>query len=451
VSSIAILFVLMLFVYVLTFIVPGGEYGRIVDSNGDTIIDTQGGFKYVDGGISFIKWVLSPILVLTVDGSSTIMAVIGFLLVAGGIFNTLEKSGLMKYILERIAHKMSKNKYTLMGFIIFFFMLLGAMIGSFEECVPLVPIVVALAISLGWDDLTGLGMSLLAVGCGFASGVCNPFTVGIAQEIAGITMFSGIWFRILCFVIIYIILTFFVYCHAKSVEKPVNDEALYNDFKKNKKFDLSSLLFVIIFGIGIVIVLCSVFITFLQDLTMVIIAIMFLIAGLVSVLVLGMKPTEFVKWFGYGVVSVLPAVLLILMASSVKYTLIESNMLDTLLFYGVKIAEKLPGEAVVIFIYLIVLVMNFFVSSGSAKAFLMIPLIVPIGQIFDISSQICITAFAFGDGFTNVLYPTNPVLLISLGLVNVSYTKWLKWTWRFQLVNFIITGAMLLYGLMIGY
>jgi len=204
VSSIAILFVLMLFVYVLTFIVPGGEYGRIVDSNGDTIIDTQGGFKYVDGGISFIKWVLSPILVLTVDGSSTIMAVIGFLLVAGGIFNTLEKSGLMKYILERIAHKMSKNKYTLMGFIIFFFMLLGAMIGSFEECVPLVPIVVALAISLGWDDLTGLGMSLLAVGCGFASGVCNPFTVGIAQEIAGITMFSGIWFRILCFVIIYL-------------------------------------------------------------------------------------------------------------------------------------------------------------------------------------------------------------------------------------------------------
>ena len=95
--------------------------------------------------------------------------------------------------------------------------------------------------------------------------------------------------------------------------------------------------------------------------------------------------------------------------------------------------------------------MNFFISSGSAKAFLLMPLIVPLAQIFDISSQLCVMAFAYGDGFSNVFYPTNPVLLISVGLANVSYVRWFKWTWKFQLINVFVTSLLLLGGLAIGY
>ena len=103
------------------------------------------------------------------------------------------------------------------------------------------------------------------------------------------------------------------------------------------------------------------------------------------------------------------------------------------------------------FIYAIVLGMNFFIGSGSAKAFLLIPLIVPIAQIFGISSQLCILAFAFGDGFSNVFYPTNPVLLISLGLAGVSYGEWFKWSWKFQALNLMLTSGILLMGLAVGY
>ena len=95
--------------------------------------------------------------------------------------------------------------------------------------------------------------------------------------------------------------------------------------------------------------------------------------------------------------------------------------------------------------------MNFFIPSGSAKAFLLMPLIVPAAQAFDISAQLCIVAFAFGDGFSNVFYPTNPVLLISLGLANVSYGDWVKWSGKFQIVNLILTGLLLLGGLLVGY
>ena len=184
---------------------------------------------------------------------------------------------------------------------------------------------------------------------------------------------------------------------------------------------------------------------------MIIVALMFLIAGVASVIISGMKGKEIFKNFGYGITTVLPAVFMILMASSIKYTLVEGKILDSLLHAAVGIAQTLPKEAVILFIYLIVLCLNFFISSGSAKAFLLMPLIVPLAQIFDISSQLSVMAFAFGDGFSNVLYPTNPVLLISLGMVGVSYVKWLKWSLKIQIAILVVTSLLLLVGLGIGY
>ena len=104
-----------------------------------------------------------------------------------------------------------------------------------------------------------------------------------------------------------------------------------------------------------------------------------------------------------------------------------------------------------ILIYLLVLGMNFFIPSGSAKAFMLIPLIVPLAQMFGISAQLCVLAFAFGDGFSNVFYPTNPALLIGLGLADVSYGDWFKWSGKFQFLNLLLTALLLLAGLWIGY
>ena len=450
-TAIVVIFALMVLTYVLTFIIPGGEYARTEDEFGNTVIDVAGGFQNVEGGISFGKWLLSPILVLTADGSAAVIAVLIFLLVIGGVFNSLDKCGLMKYMLDRITFRFARNRHTLLAVVTLFFMALGAFIGSFEECVPMVPIVVALAIRLGWDALTGLGMSLLAAGCGFASGVCNPFTVGVAQELAGIPMFSGAWFRMISFVVIYAALLGFLFLHIKKVEKPLHAEITHPTFIKIRKMDRALVWFVSIVAVGIVVVLSSVFVTVLQDYTMIIVAVMFLVAGILATLLSGVRARVLGLTFASGVVSMLPAVLMILMANSIKYTLMEANILDSLLHVAVLTAQELPRWVVILFIYFIVLVMNFFIPSGSAKAFLLIPLIVPVAQIFGISTQLCIMAFAFGDGFSNVFYPTNPVLLISLGLADVNYATWVKWSGKFQLANLILTGGLLLLGLVIGY
>jgi len=451
ITAIAVIFALMVLTYVLTFVVPGGEFARVDDGNGNMVIDTDGGFTYVEGGISFGKWIASPILVLTADGSATLIAVIVFLLVIGGVFNSLEKCGLMKYMLDRITAKYGAARYKLMAVVIFFFMAMGSFIGSFEECVPLVPIVVALSVGLGWDVATGVAMSLLATGSGFAAGVCNPFTVGVAQSLAGLPMFSGIWLRAVSFVFIYVLLLWFVRRHAKKIEKPVSSTSAADGCVKDEKKSRGLMCFAIIIGVGLVTVVSSSFITVLQDYTMIIVALMFLVAGITAPIVSGMSLKNWLTSFGNGVVSILPAVIMILMAASIKYTLDEANVLDTMLERAVTAAGTMPKWLVVLFIYLIVLVMNFFIGSGSAKAFMLIPLIVPLAQVVGISPQLCIVAFAFGDGFSNVFYPTNAALLISLGLANLSYGDWAKWSWKFQGLNLILTSALLLLGFAVGY
>lgn len=445
ITAIAVIFALMVVTYALTLFVPGGAFERTAE--GELI---EGSFRSVEGGIPLWKWLLSPFLVLGASGSGTLIAVIVFLLVIGGVFNALGEHGLMQYMLGKITNRYAASKYRLMAVMMFFFMAMGALIGSFEECVPLVPIVVALSLSLGWDRVTGMGMSLLAVGCGFASGVCNPFTVGVAQELAGLPMFSGAGLRFVGFVLIYALLLLFVRGHAKKVERPIPSDVV-TGFVRDEKMDKGLAWFAGIVGFGIALVLSSAFLTFLQDYTMIIVAVMFLVAGIVAPLISGMQGKALLKSFLGGVAGILPAVIMILMASSIKYTLETANILDTILNGAVGLAETMPRWAVILFIYLIVLVMNFFIGSGSAKAFMLIPLIVPLAQQFGIPAQLCIMAFAFGDGFSNVLYPTNAALLIALGLADVSYGKWFRWSVKFQLCNLVLTSALLLLGLAVGY
>ncbi|MBR4027372.1 MAG: YfcC family protein [Lachnospiraceae bacterium] len=425
ITAIIVIFVLMILTYGLTFLIPGG-------------------------GIPFWKWALSPILVLGAEGNGSLIGVIVFLLVIGGVFNCLDKCGLMKYMLDMITNRFGKERYKLLAIVTLFFMGMGSFIGSFEEAVPLVPIVVALAIRLGWDALVGLGMSLLAIGCGFAAGVCNPFTVGVAQELAGLPMFSGMWFRAIGFVVVYAWLFLFLFLYAKKIEQPLSDELVNQTFTKDKQMSCALKYFLGFMGIGIFVVLSSVVLTFLQDYTMIIVALTFLVAGIIATKSSG-RGGNIWKTFLNGVMSVLPGVIMILMANSIKYTLEEGNILNTILQGMLEIAKTLPGWSIILFIYLIVLVMNFFISSGSAKAFLLMPLIVPLAEPFGISAQLCVMAFAFGDGFSNVFYPTNPVLLIGIGLAGVDYGKWAKWSWKFQIVNIVLSSALLLVGMAIGY
>ncbi len=461
IAALIILFLLMVLTYALTLILPAGEYQRVITDGKESIVaDT---YQSVAGGIPFWKWLLSPFLALGSTGSGTVIAIIAFLLVIGGAFNAMDECGVLSYMFNRVYRMFETQKYRLLLLVSLFFMSLGAFVGSFEECVPLVPIAVALAYSLGWDALVGLGMSLLAVGFGFSTGVLNPFTVGVAQELVGLPMFSGIWMRLVTFVLIYGLLIAFLIPYAKRIERDPKRSMIYDpaktecwvslrtDYVQEKRKDRALIWFAVILTAGIVLILCSSFVPFLQDIIMPLIALIFLVAGTISSLSSGMKIGTYFRSFGKGMANILPAVLLILMANSIRYTMVESRILDTILFQTVQLTQRASSGVVVLMIYALALVLELFISSGSAKAFLLMPLIAPIADLSGISRQIAVLAYAFGDGFSNVFYPTNPVLLISLGIVGIGYGKWFKWSAKIQLAVLALTCGLLLFANAVGY
>lgn len=450
--SVFFMFLIMVIAYVLTLVIPGGEFARTTDAEGHRIVDVSAGYTEVPGGIPFWKWLLSPVLILGAEGSGTLIAILLFLLLIGGLFNALTEQGIMKHMLSRLVCRYGHVRYRLMIAVTFFFMAMGAFVGSFEEVIPLVPIVVALAVGLGWDIQTGIAMSLLAVGCGFASGVANPFTVGIAQTLAGLPVFSGMWYRVINFVLIYLLLFAFIFLHARKIAKP-GDSVSAQGVKAgaDPKKDLGVRCFTIIMGVGIGIILLSGFLPAIADYSIIILSLTFIGAGVSSVLSSGMGVKRFGKSFVSGVAAIAPSIVLILMAGSIRYIMEEGHILDSILHFAMETGSGMSRSGLILFIYLICIVINFFVPSGSAEAFLLIPMIVPLADAFGVSSQLCIVAYAFGDGFSNIIYPTNAALLVALGLAGCSYGKWVKYSLPFQLLNLALTSGMLLLGIAIGY
>ena len=440
-SSIIIILCLMIATYVLTFVLPAGQYvGEVYTGMGD---------------IRFPVWkfLLSPVLVLGSDGNTLLIAILAFLLVIGGVFEALTHCNFMEYLLKKLVRKFYSRRYAIIYVIVLFFMLMGSFVGSFEEVIPMIPFVCALTVSLGFDNLVGLGISLLAAGGGFAAGIMNPFTVGIAQKIAEVPLFSGAWIRVLTFAVIYLLLTTFLVTHAKRIEKSKTDvpKDFDVDFTPDRNLDRAVILFGSVLGAGILLCILSTVVPALQDYTLIIIALCFLIGGVGASLTAKMSVKDLLRAFGKGAFIMLPSLLLILLASSIKYILVESFRLDTLVYQLMKVADGLSPYLLILFIYFVVVFTELFIASGSAKAFLLIPLILPIASAFEIPANLIVLAYIFGDGFANYIYPTDAALLISLNLSDYTYVRYIRDTWVYHLLTFLVTCGILLLGLAIGY
>ncbi|MFA5274796.1 MAG: AbgT family transporter [Candidatus Izemoplasmatales bacterium] len=463
ISVVVILLVLMIFAGVMTLLIPQGSYAR--DAGGGIIPDS---FIYAADPVSypFWRWFIAPVTILFSTDALNVIMISLFLLILGGTFSLMDKTGGIRVMIQKLIDKFQTKKYVLLRLVILVFMMFGAFFGIFEESVALLPIMIMLSLSLGWDTMTGIGMCLLAAGFGFASGITNPFSVGIASEFAGISVLSGVWYRLIVFVIMYLLLSTFLVIYAKRIEKnPSLSPTFKEDEKKTKDFDLLSdqmpknagLIFKS-YTTMFAVVLLVIILTGVLELTgllsisaIPIIAIAFLVGGLISGVLITKNLKQTGKMFLGGALSVAPAVLLIFMAASVKHIIESGMIMDTILYY---LANLLSGKSPIVgllLIYALVLLIEFAIGSSSAKAFLVMPLLVPLVPLIGISNELAILAFVFGDGYTNVIFPTNGVLLIGLSIASVSYPKWFKFTILLQLATLAVTVLMLVIGVWIGY
>ncbi len=456
---VAILSFILISVGVLTYIVPKGSY--MFDEQGNII---AGSFKFLsqDGGVPIWKIILAPILVFTSDNGLTIIMISLFLLVMSGCFNVMEKTGGLKALISRALKLFADKKTVVIMIAVLFFMVFGSFFGMFEELVALLPIIIVLMLSLGFDSMMGLGVCMLSACFGFSSAITNPFSVGLASQMAGVAVFDGVWLRIIFFVCVYAIVCAFILGYARKITKNPQKSLTFDvdrEKLKNINFNIDQnsgdgrvfKTYAIFLGIAFVVLILIASISAISDFAIPILSIVFLMGGLLSGLIVSDSKKKVFKDFLSGAVSMLPAVFLIALASSVKYVLDEGLIIGTITNGVVNFLSGKHKFVCVLLIYLLILVLQVFIGSASAKIMLIMPIVVPICTELGISPSIVILTYCMADGFTDMILPTNPVLLIGLSMANVSYGKWVRWTYKIQITVFVLTLMFLYFATAIGY
>nr|MCG8688979.1 hypothetical protein [Desulfobacterales bacterium] len=467
-TAFGILLLLIVFSGFLTQWIPAGAYERVqIDGRMAVKADS---FQYLDeSGYPVWRWFTAPVEVIWGDNWLMILVLSLFMIFLGGSFTVLEKGGVLQELLAWTVARFKANKYRLLGVIIFIMMFLAAFVGVYEALVPLIVIIVPMSLALGWDSLTGLGMSMLALTFGFSAAVTNPFTIAVAQELSDLPLFSGAWFRIIFFIATYLLCYFMVSRYARRVEKDPSLSPVYEaDCKIRDRFSVEKVLgdradsdpkkvkaalwFGVCLGIAIVFMVLAGLIPALpSDAAFPTVALLFLIGGAGSGRIIGYSWKELFKVLSSGAMNMLPGIMLILMAMSVPHIMTRGHVMDTILFYASQAIEGTNPFQAAFYIYLLTLALNFFISSASAKAFLVMPIIAPLADIVGLTRQTAVFAFDLGDGFSNMVFPTNALLLIGLSFTVVTYPKWIRWTWKMQVGIAVLSMIFLMIAVAIKF
>lgn len=463
--SFAALFTIMIVAGLLSRVIEPGSYATVVENGREVLV--PGSYETGDvEALPFLKWLAAPVLVLFSDDSLIILVIIAFICIVSGAITVFQNTGIIPRLIHESVQRFRSRPRMLVAVLVLLFMAFGAFMGIFEEVVLLVPIAISIALSMGWDRFTGLAISILAAGFGFSAAVSNPFSIGVAQQIAGLPLFSGAGLRLIIFALTYLFLLLFIFRYIRrfgsnpprekgtplsqyghsgegvgeeaAPRPPLPKPAAYRAF-------MLSLLLILAY------ILSASMVPGLSDYSMPVIAGVFFFSAWISGLLGGFSLKQLGAYFGRGILAVLPGVILILMAASVKYIIVEAGVLHSILYRASQIIQGQNDFFALAAIYLLVFILNLFVGSASAKALLVMPVIAPLADILGFTRQTAVLAFSFGDGFSNLLFPTNAVLLISLGISGVSYYRWLKFILPVQALMFIISLGYLYVAYAIGY
>ena len=454
-----LLLVVLFFCGSLSYFIPQGAFERDAESNIIPGTYQAGDVK----GIALWRVITAPVRVFASEDALTIIMISVFLLIMSGVFNLLDKTGGIKTFIEFIMRRLQDKGGPFVCIMILLFMLFGSLFGMFEELVTLLPLIIVFMLSMKLDTMMGLGACLMAACFGFSTAITNPFSVGTAAQLAGIPVSSGVWLRVVFFAIVYLILCGFLLGYLKKIRLTPQASPTYEMDQKRreslilrrggKSQDQQKMfrVYATFFGFQGVLLVAVACIRAISGLAIPILAASFLIFGLIAGQIVCRNFRKVLSYFLQGAVAMLPAVAMIALASSVKLVMVESNIIDTVMNAVLQLLVGKGNFVTILLIYALILFLQLFIGSASAKIFLVMPIVLPITNALGISPTLVILTYCMADGFTDVILPTNPVLLIGLSMANVSYWKWLKWTWKIQVLLFAVSVTVLYFGVLIGY
>ncbi len=449
-----VIFTLMIASFVITKTLPAGEFKWHEDVGHYVLEPVENHFK-------FWQFICSPFLLFGTEAGITVLIIVVFLFVISGVMEVMQKSKVLTYVFDRIVDKFKNRRHLLLIILVLFFMAVGSLIGCFDEIIPFVPLLIILVAKFGFDKHIGISVSLFAIAAGFAAGIFNPFVVGIPQEKAGVDTFSGMWMRIVLFVVFFIFLTAYVLLKARKEDKnrSTSVDPVYT-FEKNSTLGKAGIAFGLSVLCGFIMVILILFVpamkSTLGSYSLLFLGAAFLIGGLLTAYIVKMPINKFIGYFIKGLKSTLMAGILLVLASSISYVLNTSQRMHPILNAFVEATRGTSPIAYVFLFYFLFLLFSLFISSGSAKAFLLIPIIAPIawelpgagdyGMVYPM-----ILAFALADGMASLMYPTNPILIVILNITDTSYGEYIKKNWPFFVGFFVISVLMILFACLVHY
>lgn len=446
-----IIFSMTILTAILANVVPAGVFERITDADGNEVV-VAGSYHAVEKvGCSVFDMFKSIQL-----GFVNAAQIIFFIIFAYAFVYIMIKNGTFDAVVGFILRKIGDRIELIIPVCMIVFGILGSTMGMFEETYGLIPVFISIACVLGYDAIVGGSIIYLGVAVGFASATINPFTIGVAQQVAGVTLFSGIGYRIFCFVVFMTISIAYVWRYAHKIKKDPTKSVLYGIETEmlevgsreeliNKKFTLIHKISCLLFVFTIVMLLVGTikFGWYIDE-----IATLFIIMTLVTGFISRFSASEISEFFIEASKEMMYGALLVGISYSIPLIMENANIIDTIVYWIASLLQNFQGMMSAMGMLFAQNVINFFIPSGAGQALVTVPILAPVGEMVGISRQVTVLAYQFGDGFSNIFWPTSVFMMC--GIMRLPIDRWYKFvTPLFGLLFFasiILLGASILIG-----
>ena len=447
----ALLMFVIFLAWLLTYIIPAGECAR--EKKGDQTLVVSGTYHTVESvNVNFLE-IFRSIPEGLISGGEIVF----YIFLVGGAFGIIHKTGAFENGVNKAMRMLGKANFLMIPLTMTIFSILGFTIGLAEETIIFVPIGIIIARTLGYDALTGAAMVILGAASGFSGGMLNPFTVGVAQTVAELPMFSGWGLRTIIYLFILTAAISTVMLYARKVKKDksksivyelekeeghIIQEITYQHFSKRQAASLLIIVATILF---------NVFGIFVFDWTFNEMSANFLLAGIVAGLVSGLGLNGTFDALIEGMQNILFGAMIVGFAKGIVVILENGKIIDTIVHGMTTLLSDIPASFVIIAMFILQFLLNFFIPSGSGQALTTMPLMVPISDLLHINRQLTVLAFQYGDSISNILFPTSAILMGALAVGRITYTQWIKFVWKLILLWVIICAVAMSIALIIGY
>ncbi len=447
-DSLVLIFAMIVAAQLLSYVLPAGEFER----DGRRVV--PGTYAPVEA--DSLEW--HAFLTKIPKGMEAGGEIIFFVFLVGGVIGVVRASGAIDALIATAIRHAGGSTLLLTGGMLTLFALGSSTIGMAEEYMPFIPVMVTMCLALKMDAMVALGIVYMGAGIGYGCAALNPFTVQIAQQISGLAPTSGQGFRWLLLLVMLAVAIHHLMRYVRRLQRDPSS-SLVGDVDYSSGFSMPEdtrltwqrrvILIVFVAGIGLFAYGASEWSGwgwFLVEL-----AAIFLAIGLLAALLSRMTPNTVARRFCAGAAELTTAALLIGFARTIEVVLVDARVIDTVIN---GIAGGLEGAGPIVSVWGMLLVQslcNFLIPSGSGQAFVTMPIMAPLSDLVGVSRQTAVLAYQFGDGFTNMLVPTNALLMGMLALGKIPYQRWLRFVVPVLLKVYLVALGALALAVTIGY